>query len=85
MAGHAARPAIVVAAVVLAAAMAVSLLHASTPPSAGRVPAAQPSTDTTFAQPYPPWSGGHFHTQAPGHQPPHEKPRLLSYRQSSSR
>jgi hypothetical protein len=20
--------------------------------------------DTTFAQPYPPWSGGHFHTQA---------------------
>jgi hypothetical protein len=23
------------------------------------------TTDTTFAQPYPPWSGGHFHTQAP--------------------
>jgi hypothetical protein len=23
------------------------------------------TTDTTFAQPYPPWSGGHFHNQAP--------------------
>jgi hypothetical protein len=23
------------------------------------------ATDTTFAQPYPPWSGGHFHNQAP--------------------
>jgi hypothetical protein len=23
------------------------------------------TTDTTFAQPYPPWSGGHFHNQTP--------------------
>lgn len=49
MAGHAARPASVVAAVALAAAMAVSPLHASTPPSAGRVPAAQPSSDPAAA------------------------------------
>src|SRR5919204_136490 len=34
------------------------------------------TTDTTFAPPYPPWSGGHVHTQAPTTSTPHEKPRL---------
>lgn len=28
------------------------------------------TTDTTFAQPYPPWSGGHFHNQAQAVSPP---------------
>jgi hypothetical protein len=49
MAGGAARPASVVAAVALVAAMAVSLLSTSTPPAAGRRPAAQPSTDPAAA------------------------------------
>jgi hypothetical protein len=49
MAAGAARPASVVAAAALAAAMAVSLLGASAPWPAGRVPAAQPSTDPAAA------------------------------------